>query len=220
MLSGPHKLPKTQQTTQKLVVFLHGYGSNGQDLIDLANFWADALPDAEFIAPNAIEPCEIFPAGYQWFSLQDRTLSTIQAGLGKAAPLVAEAIQHWLAARSLTPENLILVGFSQGAMLALELMYHIPGIRCILGYSGAFFPSPEKSLPSPAPNIFLGHGDRDTVIPFSEFQRSVHQLSVLNITPQTHVSHGIEHTIDEKAIRAGESFMLDCFATPRSVAHT
>lgn len=220
MLSGPHQIPKTQKPAKQLVVFLHGYGSNGQNLIDIADYWADHLPEAEFIAPNGLEPCEISPLGYQWFGLRDYSVFNIRAGLEKAAPLVVKSLIKWLSDRTLTPADLVLVGFSQGAMLALELMFHIPGIRGILGYSGAFFPPVAKMIPSPAPDIFLSHGDMDTVVPFAAFQESIRQLSLFGITPQTHISHGLGHSIDGKAIRSGGSFIQECFATKRNVVNS
>ena len=72
-LSGPTQPPAAGGKPRQLVVLLHGYGSNGEDLIGLAPFFAQALPEAEFLSPNAPFPCELSPFGFQWFGLEDRS---------------------------------------------------------------------------------------------------------------------------------------------------
>lgn len=211
MLTGPHRLPESKMPCKQLIVFLHGYGANGDNLIDISDYWAKLLPDAEFIAPNGLEPSEISPFGYQWFGLHNFTVFNIRGGLEKAAPLVAKTLLKWLSDRGLKPENLALVGFSQGAMLALELMFHIPGIRTILGYSGAFYPPVAKLIAPPLPQVFLSHGDLDTVVPFPAFKEAVRQLSLFNIHPTTHISPGLGHSIDMEGIRLGGEFLKNGF---------
>lgn len=211
MLTGPHRLPQSKKSPKQLVVFLHGYGANGDNLITISDYWAKQLPEAEFLAPNGIEPCEISPFGYQWFGLPDFTIFNMREGLEKAAPIVAKTLLKWLSDRRLKPENLALVGFSQGTMLALELMFHIPGIRSIIGYSGAFYPPVAKLLESPLPQVFLSHGDFDTVVPFAAFKEAERQLSLFNIHPTTHVSSGLGHSIDMEGIRLGGDFLKGSF---------
>ena len=87
-LSGPYRPPSSGGKPRKLVILLHGVGANGDDLIGLAPYWAQALPEAEFLAPNAPYPCDMAPFGYQWFSLLDRSPGPMLAGIRAAAPIL------------------------------------------------------------------------------------------------------------------------------------
>jgi len=68
-LDGPF-LPPRSGAAKQMVMFLHGYGSNGDDLLSIGESWAPTLPDAVFVSPHAPEPCEQWPTGYQWFSIR------------------------------------------------------------------------------------------------------------------------------------------------------
>ena len=219
MLSGPRCLPKSKKPPKKLVVLLHGYGSNGDNLIDLAENWADLLPDAEFISPNGLEPSEVSPFGFQWFGLTSFDPFNIRAGLEKAGPIVANTLMRWLDERNLHPRDLSLVGFSQGAILSLELMFHIPELRSVVGYSGAFYPPIAKLLPEPAPDILLVHGDHDTVVPYPAFIEAERQLKAFGVEPQMHTCHGLGHSIDWEGIELGGKFLQDCYLKNDSVIH-
>jgi phospholipase/carboxylesterase len=96
-------------------------------------------------------------------------------------------------------------------MLALELMFHIPGIRSILGYSGAFYPPVARLIEPPLPQVFLSHGDFDTVVPITAFKEAVRQLTLFNIHPTTHVASGLGHSIDMEGVRLGGEFLESSF---------
>src|SRR5258707_2429355 len=117
-LSGPSRPPAGGGKPQRLVILLHGLGADGNDLIGLAPVWAQILPDAEFIAPNAPFPCDMAPYGFQWFSFQDRTPEAVLAGVRAAAPMLDAFIDDALAARGLVAGDAALVGFSQGPMMS------------------------------------------------------------------------------------------------------
>ena len=128
-----HALPAAGGAPRSLVVLLHGYGADGADLIGLAESWGQAVPDALFLAPDAPDRCEMAPWGRQWFSLSDMDPAHLAAGVARAVPLVsglaaAEAVRHGIA-----PGRIALMGFSQGAMLALAagLAAEVPP-ACIL----------------------------------------------------------------------------------------
>jgi phospholipase/carboxylesterase len=67
MLNGPILEPASGKTPKQLVIFVHGYGADGNDLIGLASYFQNILPDALFLSPHAPDPCPMNPAGYQWF---------------------------------------------------------------------------------------------------------------------------------------------------------
>ena len=135
-LDGPRLAPRSG-TAQQLVVFLHGYGADGNDLIDIGRAWQQYLPQAAFVSPHAPEPCGQAPVGRQWFALTFRDPDERWIGVNKAAPLLERFIDAELNRHKLPPAALALVGFSQGTMMALHV-----GLRraiapaAIVGYSG------------------------------------------------------------------------------------
>lgn len=106
---------------KKLVVLLHGVGSNGHDLIKLVPYIQDDLPDCHFMAPHGVEPYDMAAHGRQWFSLQDRTPYVMKRLLGSNVASVTEIIKQKQMGLNLTNKDTILIGFSQGAMLAIYL---------------------------------------------------------------------------------------------------
>src|SRR5688572_13535411 len=134
-LDGPRLPPAAGGAAKQLVVFLHGYGADGNDLIGLGREWARVLPHAAFVSPHAPEPCGMAPMGRQWFNLTFRDPGEMVRGVTHAAPalnafLDAEIKKHDLGSRALA-----LVGFSQGTMLALGAgLARNPPLAAIVGY--------------------------------------------------------------------------------------
>ena len=118
-LDGPRLEPRSGAARQ-LVVFLHGYGADGNDLIDIGRAWQGLLPQAAFVSPHAPEPCGQAPVGRQWFSLTFRSSNERWVGCNKAAPPLDRFLDAELARHKLPPGALALVGFSQGTMMALQ----------------------------------------------------------------------------------------------------
>jgi predicted esterase len=135
-LDGPRLEPRSGPARQ-LIVFLHGYGADGNDLIDIGRAWQGLLPHAAFVSPHAPEPCGQAPVGKQWFPLTFRDPNERWIGANKAAPVLQSFLDAELKRRNLPPSALALVGFSQGTMMALHV-----GLRravapfAIVGYSG------------------------------------------------------------------------------------
>jgi len=127
-LDGPRLAPRSG-TAQQLVVFLHGYGADGNDLIEIGRAWQQLLPHAAFVSPHAPEPCGQAPVGRQWFALTFRDPNERWIGVNKAAPVLERFLEAELARHKLPPSALALVGFSQGTMMALHvgLRRAVPG---------------------------------------------------------------------------------------------
>ncbi|MBO0717846.1 MAG: phospholipase, partial [Rhizobiales bacterium] len=119
-LEGPRLAPRSG-AAQQLVVFLHGYGADGNDLIEIGRAWQELLPHAAFVSPHAPEPCSQAPVGRQWFALTFRDPNERWVGVNKAAPSLERFLDAELARHSLPPSALALVGFSQGTMMALHV---------------------------------------------------------------------------------------------------
>src|SRR6476646_7057851 len=185
-IDGPRLEPLAGGSARQLVVFLHGYGADGNDLIDIGRAWQPQLPNAAFVSPHAPEPCGQAPTGRQWFPLTMRDPNERWLGVNKAAPVLAGFLDAELARRQLPPSALALVGFSQGTMMAL---HH--GLRretapaAIVGYSGMLV-LPQDVDPDKYPQeirakppVLLVHGDRDEVIPAQALMHAVQGLAAL-----------------------------------------
>src|SRR5215472_6345589 len=152
-LSGPRHKPAGGGEPRQLVVLLHGLGADGNDLIGLAPYWAPALPEAEFISPDAPFPCDMAPYGRQWFSFQNRSPAAILAGVRAAATILDGFLDETLQARNLDERRLALVGFSQGTMMSLYVgLRRQKALAGIVGFSGALvggdtLPSEIRSRP-------------------------------------------------------------------------
>jgi len=210
-LDGPRLEPRSGQA-RRLVVFLHGYGADGNDLIELGRQWQGLLPDTAFVAPHAPERCAQAPMGRQWFALTLRDPSERWVGVNKASPALERFLDAELKRRNLPPTALALVGFSQGTMMALHhgLRRAVPPFA-IVGYSGllALPPNPEALAAEikTRPPILLVHGDRDELIPLDELFEASGRLASIDIPVEWHLSHGIGHGIDPEGLRHGGEFL-------------
>ncbi|MCX7338759.1 MAG: dienelactone hydrolase family protein [Alphaproteobacteria bacterium] len=211
MLSGPEYNPNPGKPIQKIVVFLHGYGASGDDLLSLGEAWESSLPNTLFIAPNAPDRCDMNMDGYQWFGLQDFSPFNVRSGLDRVRPTLVRYLKNLLTKHTLNTHDLALVGFSQGTILALEMLFALPGLGAVLGYSGAFYPPPVFEPPLHSAlgntNVMLVHGTADMVVPYSALLQASAQLNLYGIQAQTHTCDGVGHTIDFKGLELGGEFL-------------
>jgi phospholipase/carboxylesterase len=214
MLDGPSAAPVSGGPPKSLVIFLHGYGSNGADLIDLAPYWELALPDTLFLAPDAPQPCESVPYGRQWWPLTSLTPAARAAGVRISAPALNAYIDTQLAAHGLGEDKLALVGFSQGAMMALHVgPRRAKTLAGIVGFSG-MLADPEALAAEviTKPPILLVHGDADEVLPVSALHQAETALKALDFEIATHVSHGLGHGLDDVGLQLGARFLTEHLA--------
>ncbi len=199
-LSGPRLPPARGQATH-LVVLCHGYGADGNDLIGLAPLWQRMWPTAAFVAPNAPEPCQGAPMGYQWFPISRIDPAEMARGVEGAAESLNAFLDGELKRLELPPDRLALVGFSQGTMMALHI-----GLRrrvaAIVGYSGMLAGAPPALGPQ-APPILLVHGDSDQTIPVGAIFDAATRLGAAGAAVQWHISSGVGHSIDEGGLALG-----------------
>jgi len=201
--------PASGGAPRALVVLLHGLGANGADLLGLAPYWAEALPDVAFVAPDAPEPCDMAPFGFQWFSLQDRNPLTMMRGVAGAAPVLDQFLDEMLAEHGLDESRLALVGFSQGTMMALHVGLRRARVPAgIVGYSGALLAGPELFLQIRArPPVLLVHGDADPIVPVGALDAAAIGLRAVGIDVETERRPGLGHSIDEVGLELGAAFL-------------
>lgn len=204
--SGPQLNPATGSKPTSLVIFFHGYGANGNDLLFLGKTWGSLLPNTLFVAPHGPAPCEGNPSGKQWFSLRDfdhtRMLKEVQA----ITPALNRYLDGLLKLYELPPQKLALVGFSQGAMLALHLALSRPQCGAVVAYSGTFLDDP-LDLKVAHPPILLIHGTEDDVLPASFSQEAEVRLKMLGVPVTLSLLPDLEHSIDERGLKMGGLFL-------------
>lgn len=204
-LSGPEAPPAQGGKPESLVIFLHGVGSDGQDLISLAPFFARDLPKTHFLSPNGAVPYDMAEQGYQWFSLQDWSPQAMLKGAHEAAPLLNLFIEAQLKRFSLPERKLALVGFSQGTMMALyAALRHKEACAGVVGFSGALIG--EEGITAKPP-VCLVHGEQDMVVPYGAMGLAEAILERHDVPVETHTRPDLGHGIDPEGIAIATRFL-------------
>ena len=216
-LRGTERGPASGGRARAAVVLLHGLGADGEDLIGLADSWAGALPECRFLSPHAPERCDMAPMGRQWFSIRDRSEAALRAGVERAAPALDAFIDGVLDADGLGDDRLVLVGFSQGTMMALHVALRRRRAPAgVLGYSGRLIGAGRLANEAIArPPVMLIHGDADDMVPIAALHEAVAALGAAGVSAQWHVSSGVGHGIAPDGLAIGARFLRDCLAPPR-----
>lgn len=201
-LDGPRHGPKAGEKVSSLVVFLHGLGADGNDLISLGQMLTPVLPETAFVSPNAPFPCDMAPMGRQWFSLQNPSDDSVLDGVRQAAPILNAFLDQELARHGLGDENLALFGFSQGTMTALHAALRRPRpCALVVGFSGALVKPEllEDELVS-RPPVLLIHGEADEVVPFPAMPAAEEALIANQVPVASLARPGLGHGIDQEGL--------------------
>lgn len=212
-LDGP-RLPAQAGETRKLVILLHGYGADGNDLIGLAPHLQRVLPDAAFVAPNAPEPCAGAPMGYQWFGISQFDPGERERGADAAAGGLDAFIDEELARYRLDERSLVLVGFSQGTMMALHVgLRRAVSPAAIVGFSGMLVAGERLAQEiAVRPPVLLVHGDQDQVLPVEAIFEASQGLAAAGVCARWHISQGVGHGIAPDGLDLCASFLRAVFA--------
>lgn len=211
LTSNRRGTPKGQ--AKSVVIFVHGYGADGADLLGLADPLAPHMPDTAFYAPNAPERCGMNPMGYQWFPipwLDGSSEETARAGLAAAADDLNAFIDQVLADEGLGEGALALVGFSQGTMISLHVApRRAAAMAGVVGFSGRLLqPEDLHATPTRLP-VLLIHGDQDEVVPLSSLPEAADALTAAGFETYAHVSKGTGHGIAHDGLSLALSFLHD-----------
>lgn len=202
------ELPAAGNKAKKIVVLLHGLGSDGHDLINLAPLMHKDLPDCHFISPHAVEPFDMAPYGRQWFSLSDRTPEVLKELVAKNIPMLAEIIKEKQQELGLSNKDTIIMGFSQGTMMGLylTLIQHEP-FAAMVAFSGRLI-EPNHCLNNKTP-VAIIHGQQDDVVDFNELYKITDYLTTHNIKHETCIIPDLAHSIDAKGLDFAIKFIKD-----------
>lgn len=199
------------------VIFLHGYGADGADLLGLAEPLAPHLPGTAFFAPNAPEPCRNNPMGFQWFPipwLDGSSEGDARSSMMRSIGLLDDFIDQVLADEGLAPERLVLVGFSQGTMMALHAApRRDKAVAGIVGFSGRLLvPETLEVEAQVKPPVLLIHGDQDQMVPFEEMGLAGQALQAAGFTVYGHVMEGTGHGISPDGLSVALTFVRERLA--------
>ena len=213
LIDGP-RIPPKSGTAKKLVVLFHGYGSNGRDLAGLANAWAPHFPDVAWASPDAPEQVPGYPQGYQWFPISRLDPELMEEGVRSAHASAEHFVSSELKRWGLSGGDLVLVGFSQGTMMALHTALRRETAPAgVLGYSGALAgPERLKQEMTAKPPILLIHGDQDEVLPVGMTLMAAQGLCAAGHGAEFHISQGIPHSIGPDGLELGQRFIETALA--------
>lgn len=214
-LSGPMLPPSSGGEPKQAVVLLHGYGSDGADLMGLGQMWAAGFPDALFVSPNAPEACALNPSGYQWFALDlDRfAYERRLAGAAAARPMIVQFLEDLWGETGLGPRQTVLAGFSQGAMMALHTGLSLDRrLAGVLAFSGALLPPAGfPQAEALRPPVALIHGEFDSVVETSLSREAEIALRGAGYDVALHVSPAIGHSISTDGLQFASEFLGRAF---------
>ena len=199
---------------RSIVVFVHGYGADGADLLGLGDALAPHLPDTVFLAPDAPQPCVGNPFGYQWFPipwLDGSSEEAAREGMAQSVGLMDAFLDARLAEEGLGPEVLALVGFSQGAMMSLHVAPRRPAaVAGVVAISGRLL-VPERLAAEAVvkPPVLLIHGDQDPVVPFADMGLAGEALVAAGFETYGHVMEGTGHGIAPDGLGVALQFLKE-----------
>jgi phospholipase/carboxylesterase len=215
-LHGPSVAPASGKPPKQLVIFCHGVGSDGQDLLGLSTYFAKVLPDAQFISPNGPQAYDMASVGYQWFSLNNPEPASRLEGTKAAAPILDSFIDQQIVAYGLAAKDVALVGFSQGSMMSLHVgVRRQQQLAGIVAYSGAVIaPELVASELKSQPPVLMVHGTIDDVVPVAALYEGVSALQASGVRVRGEVIPDLGHSLNDKCIMEGMGFLAECFGIP------
>lgn len=209
------RIPALSGDTRSAVVFLHGYGANGADLLSLAEPLAEHLPDTMFIAPDAPERCAGAPMGFQWFPIpwiDGSSEEESRQGLWRAAEDLNAFLTGLMVDDDLLPEQIALFGFSQGSMMALHVAPRREDpVAAVVAFSGRLL-EPENLIDEAMcrPPVLLVHGDQDNVVPVQSLPQAAEGLQAAGWEEvYAHVMRGTAHGIAPDGLQVALAFLRD-----------
>lgn len=213
-MTGLKSARKGPSGADAVVVFLHGYGADGADLLGLADPLAPHLPGVAFHAPDAPERSVNNPFGYQWFPipwLDGSSEAQAREAMARSVDLLDDWLDKVLADEGLTADRMVVLGFSQGTMMALHVLpRRDTAVAGIVGFSGRLLaPDLLAAEARVKPPVLLLHGDQDPMVPFGDMQVAGEALERAGFAVYGHVMKGTGHGISPDGLSVALSFIKD-----------
>ncbi|MBV1864177.1 MAG: dienelactone hydrolase family protein [Rhodobacteraceae bacterium] len=209
-----HRRGARSGTVKSLVIFVHGYGADGNDLISLSDPLGEHLPDTVFYSPDAPNPCKMSPMGREWFPIpwiDGSSEEVAKAGMETAVHMLNDFVDDTMKAEGVTPAQTFLVGFSQGTMMSLHIApRRAEPIAGVVGFSGRLLePDTLKSEVVSRPPVLLVHGDADEMVPVASLPEAANALTLAEFEVYTHISKGTGHGIAPDGLGVALQFIIN-----------
>jgi phospholipase/carboxylesterase len=204
--------PANRKPPKKLVIVMHGYGSNAGDLWTLGREISKTLPDVEVHVPHGFDSCEVGGGGYQWFRMGNWTIPEWKEGLAQTKTRFDAYLEPLIKKYHLSRKDVALVGFSQGAMMALHFGIQ-QGVQAIVSFSGILVDPEVLEGASTCPNILLIHGDADDVLPVKAFFQAQEVLRTHQVSFETLLRPDMGHIIDTESLQKACTFLKEHLAS-------
>ena len=188
-----------------LVVFLHGAGATGATLARLGPLWRRRLPGLVFVGPDGPQPFDQGEAGRQWYSVKGLTAEGRVARVAAAAPAFDAIVDTAMATHGAGSERTVLVGFSQGTIMALDAVARGRRFAGVIGYAGRLVRPPDRPLDGLP--IRLVHGEADAVIAVADSEAAHTRLAAAGARVDLVRLPGEGHGIGPAAVAAGLEFL-------------
>lgn len=216
--------PLSGRAPRQAVLYLHGATRRASDVVKIAAALRPALPEALFLAPEAPLACnaerevllpssKTVPFGYLWYPVDDFSPPVLYPRIKENAVFLDAYLDHVMRSYPFRPEEIALVGMSQGTMIGLYVaLRRAAPLAGILGFSGAL-PDTESLAHEGrcAPPVFLVHGTEDDQVPFWRMEEARQALSTFGVEVETLARPHVGHAIDPAGLAQGALFLRRVF---------
>ena len=201
--------PEENGRIENAIILLHGYGGDGKDISMLTMNWKRFLKNTIFLCPDAHEVCKINPNGFQWFDLNTEDQKYILIESKKAENKLKQYIDEIKLKYNLKNNQICLSGFSQGCMMSINVgLTSNESFNCIVGFSGKIIDKDDlSSRIKTKTNVFMTHGDLDSIVPPNNLLESKDFLIRHKINVETLMIKNCDHHIPIEASSAALNFI-------------
>lgn len=209
--SGLTLPPASGKKPDSIVVLFHGYGDTGENFLLLGALLSEFLPNTLFVAPDGPKVCKTIPSGKQWLSASKNNQPQLLKEIKALTIPLNQYLDSLLKKHDLPPERMLLLGFSQGARIALHIGLRRPKCAGIVAISGSYLNDPKATNLSQPP-ILIIHGTEDQKAAVSLAQESYKRLDALKMQVTLILLPGVGHEIDPQGLQIASDFLNDCLS--------